>query len=304
MPLQVVQEIHDVEVRRPPWVTTSGVVSLLAMLEFAARDYVEMAYQFGAVLATLSKDQPQQLDVSRSIQSLLDESGRLGLPVTHAVLLDLLMEMAKANPAGVKITGEGVGKVVHVAHTVLDHQRMCHHIETIYSTLKAELKSISFRVIPSGKAKYCNKEWLFGSAIYDHFPRAWTEFQTAGRCYAYGENTACAFHLQRALEWGLKSLAVHLGKRFDRNSWGKHIEDIEKELKIRYGAAGPRSGEEKFYSEAATQFGNMRVAWRNPTMHVEAKYDETEAAYLLTTIERFIDHLAKNKLSEPTNEQA
>ncbi len=44
----------------------------------------------------------------------------------------------------------------------------------------------------------------------------------------------------------------------------------------------------------------MKIAWRNPTMHVEAKYDDKEAHYLLTTIEKFICHLASSNLKEPT----
>jgi hypothetical protein len=187
---------------------------------------------------------------------------------------------------------------VHFSNMSLDHERTCHHVEAIYATLKAELRGISFRVIPGAKQLFCDPQWLFDSVIYQHFPNAWKEFQSAGKCYAYGENTACAFHLQRALEWGLKSLAVQLGKRFDRNNWGKHLEDIEKELKARYAAAAARTSEEKFYSESAVQFGHMKVAWRNPTMHVEAKYDEGEAAYLLTTVEKFMEHLARNNLKE------
>jgi hypothetical protein len=33
-------------------------------------------------------------------------------------------------------------------------------------------------------------------------------------------------------------------------------------------------------------------------MHVEAKYDEGEADYLLTTVEKFMAHLASNNLKE------
>jgi len=137
-----------------------------------------------------------------------------------------------------------------------------------------------------------------GNTIYNNFPEAWKEFQRAGKCYAYGEGTACTFHLQRALERGLKSLATDLGQRFDRNSWEAHLKDIDRELTARYRSAGPRTAKEKFYSEAAAHFGHMKVAWRNPTMHIEASYDDKEAHYLLTTIEKFINHLAQNGLKE------
>lgn len=268
------------------------------MLEFSARDYIEISHQFGLVLATLRKPEPSSFDLSKAFHKLLEETNRLGLFVTREALSEMLLEIVKVNPQNVKMYGEGDERVFHFTNTGLDSDRMCHHMECVYSTLKAELRSFAFRVIPSSKAIYCEPSWLYKSAIYSSFPEAWKEFQSAGRCYAFGENTACAFHLQRALEWGLKSLAVHLGQRFDRNTWEKHLEDIEKALKTKYREAGPRTSEEMFYSHAATHFAHMKVAWRNPTMHIEAKYDEKEAAYLLTTIEKFMTHLGDNGLKE------
>lgn len=268
------------------------------MLEFSARDYVEISYQFGLVLAALRKPEPTSYDLSSAIQKLLEETNRLSLFVTREALGEMFLEIMKTNPGNVKMDGEGDERTFSFKNIGLDSSRMSHHIECVYSTLKAELRSVAFRMVPSNKTAFCDPNWLFNSQIYKQFPGAWQEFQSAGRCYAFGENTACAFHLQRALEWGLKSLAVHLGKRFDRNNWEKHLEDIEKALTAKYGAAGPRTQDEMFYSHTATHFGHMKVAWRNPTMHIGAKYDEKEAAYLLTTIEKFMTHLAENGLNE------
>lgn len=284
---------------RPPWETAPlGVVSLFDMLEFSAGEYVEISHLFGLIQAACRVEPLDGKEISNTLKKLLIEADRLGLPVTREAISQLLLELVKANPGGVQIEGEGRERVVRVATTLVDTGRVSYHFECIYFTLKAELKSLQFRVIPSAKALYCEPSWLFESSIYKKFPKAWKEFQAAGRCYAFGENTACAFHLQRALEWGLKSLAVHLDKRFDRNSWENHLEDIEKELTARYKAAGQRTSEQKFHSETAAQFGHMKVAWRNPTMHIEAKYDEREAAYLLVTIENFMTHLADNGLKE------
>jgi HEPN domain-containing protein len=284
----------------PPWETAPyGVVSLLAMLEFSARDYLEISHQFGMILAVMGQAQkPDAFDVSKALQLLLTDANRLGLKVTREALGEMLFEMSKTDPESVTMQGEGDDRTFHFKNSHLGKERICHHLETIYSVLKAELRSICFRIVPSGKVSYCDPQWLFESPIYKQFPNAWKEFQSAGRCYAYGENTGCAFHLQRALEWGLKSLAVKLNKRFDRNNWEKHLEDIEKELKARYSIASARTPEEKFYSESAVQFGHMKVAWRNPTMHIEAKYDEGEAEYLLVTVEKFMNHLAKNNIKE------
>jgi len=282
-----------------PWeAALYGVVSLMDMLEFSAHEYVEISHQFGLALASVCKKQPDGALISKSLGKLLEESNRLGLFVTREAVAQLILELVDMNPAGSTLSLNTDQPVIHIKNLALDNSRWSYHIECIHATLRAELKTIAFRVIPRNKVSHCDPNWLVGTEIYTHFPSAWSEFQAAGRCYAFGENTACAFHLQRALEWGLKSLAVRLGRRFDRNGWEKHLEDIEKELTARYKAEVSRSKEEKFYSETATQFGHMKVAWRNPTMHVEAKYDEKEAHYLLTTIEKFMDHLASSGLKE------
>jgi hypothetical protein len=272
-----------------------GVVSLLDMLEFYAKDYVQIAHQFGLILGTYQKDKTDPESIGKALADLLASTFGLGLLVTRDQIGEMLSEMFKV-PGAVTVRVEK--PLLRIEGENLDPARFCHHIESIYSVFRSELGSINFRAVPKEKSKYCDPKWLFDSPIQQNFPSAWGEFQSAGKCYAYGENTACAFHLNRALEWALKSLAVHLGKRFDRNSWERHLEDIDKELTARYTDAKARTPEEKFYSEAATQFGNMKVAWRNPTMHIEAHYDETQAAYLLTTVEQFMAHLANNNLRE------
>jgi hypothetical protein len=266
------------------------------MLDFAAKEYVELAHNLGLIISSVQKRQPDTEMLGKALDRILRDAEALGLSVTRDQIGVMMLEFVEANPKGASLDPSGYFRI---KGSTIDLGRFAHHIESVYSILKSELGSIPIKAVPREKAKYLAPKWLTDSLIYTNFPNAWQEFQYAGHCHAYGENTACAFHLQRALEWGLKSLAVHLGKRFDRNSWEKHLQDIEKALIAKYDVAGPRTKEEKFYSDAATQFGNMKVAWRNPTMHIGAKYDEGEAQYLLATVEKFIVHLAENNLKEP-----
>jgi hypothetical protein len=284
------------KIRKSPWVDCPfGVVSLLDMLEFYAKDYVELSHDLGALIATL-RGQGQNPDIfGRAFNRIMADVKTLGLKVTLDQIGGMMREFVEYDPKCASLENGHL----RIRDGALSSERLCYHLESVYSVLKSELGSISIRAIPREKDRYLDPKWLTESKIYLNFPSAWQEFQHAGRCYAYSENTACAFHLQRALEWGLKSLAVDLEKRFDRNCWERHLEDIEKALVEKYGSAAQRTKEQRFYSDAATQFGNMKVAWRNPTMHIQAKYDEDEAAYLLTTIEKFMTHLADNNLREP-----
>lgn len=169
---------------------------------------------------------------------------------------------------------------------------------SLSAIVQSELAGKKFRYIPSEKTRFCDLEWLADTTIPDNFPRAASELRSAGRCFAYGENTACAFHLNRVLEDGLKALAVEVGQRFDRNSWDAHLKDIERELNSRYKTAGSRTPDELFYSDLSSQFGHMKTAWRNPTMHIEAKYDEGDGLYLLQTTERFMETLCERGLKQ------
>ena len=171
-------------------------------------------------------------------------------------------------------------------------------MQTLSSVIHSELRGKEFRYIESSKSRYCRRNWLSGTKMQASFPRGVGEIRSAGRCYAYGENTAAAFHLNRALEDGLKALAVALGQRFDPNSWDAHLKDIERELTTRYKAAGARTADELFFSDLSTQFGHMKTAWRNPTMHIESKYDEGDGLYLLQTTERFIRTLCERGLRQ------
>ncbi|HTD22867.1 MAG TPA: hypothetical protein VK738_09455 [Terriglobales bacterium] len=255
-----------------------GVVSLFEMLKYTAEDFYKLSEQF-----THFVHLPQLVNT---------EKGR----VRFQECVDKLYEHCKSLKLHMSLNQ--LRRICELTNERASLERLRAAISELQTRIQEELQSKVCFCLSSDRVDYWHPFWLVGSPIESSFPSAWKEFQRAGKCYAYGEGTACAFHLQRALEIGLKSLAVKLGQRFDRNSWESHLRDIERELKTRYSAASPRTAEEKFYSEAATQFGHMKVAWRNPTMHIEAQYDDGEAKYLLDTIQKFMTHLAKNSLSE------
>lgn len=265
--------------RLPFW----GLVSLADMLPYAADDFQAITstlMQLSAYQGKLLNVGNNSIECGTKLRALRKHAEALGLQSTLDQL-ETIHRFIDAMPSDGASTESFSRMFIELQQRVWE-----------------DLRRRKFFCIPADKTSYIDPNWLVGSPIQANFNTAWKEFQRAGRCFAYGEGTACAFHLQRALEVGLKSLAVDLGQRFDRNSWDAHLKDIERELKNRYGTAGARTPKEKFYSEAATQFGHMKVAWRNPTMHIEAQYDDGEAEYLLVTIEKFMTHLATSGLKE------
>ena len=201
------------------------------MLEFAARDYVEIAYEFGLVLASAQKNSRKgTIDISKSIGKLLEDANRLGLLVTREALGLFLLEVAKMHPESVKMRGEGDDRTLHITNAGLDPERICHHLETIYETLKAELRTTLFKVIPKERAKYNDGQWIRNSVIQVSFPTGFRELSQGGICYSLGQPTASVFHSMRALEVGLSGLAKPFGVSSEYKNWNTIIEQIEPRL--------------------------------------------------------------------------
>jgi hypothetical protein len=98
-------------------------------------------------------------------------------------------------------------------------------------------------------------------------------------------------HLCRVVEIGLRALANQLCLPC-RPDWGKHLDDIEKELTRRYKASATRAADELFYAEAAAQIGHIKTAWRNPSMHADKTYTPERAMDIFRAVDSFMRHLA------------
>jgi len=153
--------------------------------------------------------------------------------------------------------------------------------------------------VPSGTSDYYlfpTKGW---ERSFEKFPSANEDISEAGICLALDRGTACVMHLSRVAEVGLKALAAELGLP-PRNDWGKHLDDMEKELTKRCKASGSRTADERFFAEAASHLGHIKTAWRNPGMHVDRNYSPDRAKEILAAIRSFMEYLA-TRLSEKSD---
>jgi len=265
------------------------------MLEFAARDYLDLCHRFGIILGM---GRPPDPDVVRDVWStLLKDTSKLGLPVTREHILCLFEEFVRLNPASLK--SDATGFSVVGAQIPLDV--MQRHVETIYKTLKAELGSILLRAIPREKSRYCNPAWLNDATELHEFNMV-DEFQKAGRCFAYGENTACIFHLMRITDFCLRAVAKSINAGYDARTWQEIGRKINEKMEQKYQIKSDDwKQKEPFYAEMLTDLQAISRGHRNAALHeLEKKYDEREALYMLTVIESFARHVAKNVKSEGT----
>jgi hypothetical protein len=279
---------------RPPWETAlHGVVSLTAMLEFAAKDFVDISHRFGLVLGEAKRPTQSDPNILRnSVSTLLSHCGRLGLRVTVEQIVKFMEELARECPQCVQIDKDGV----QIKGAQLATDRSVYYLEVIHSTFLAELATHTFKAISQEKARFCDPNWLMGTTLFTKYPDTVDEFQRAGRCFAYGENTACVFHLMRVTDFYLHKVGESIpGFTYDARGWDGLGKAIAKKMEEKYQTKTDEwKSKEPFYAEILTDIQAISRGHRNPALHeLEKKYDEREAEYMLTVIEGFARHVAE-----------
>jgi hypothetical protein len=172
-------------------------------------------------------------------------------------------------------------------------------LEDVRVTFRRELTLIKmFCVEPKYESYFEIDLSAFGPVFKTAFTGAVYEIDEAGKCHALSRSTACIFHLMRAMEIGIRAVARSLGipdpiKDAERN-WGKILEKIKAEMDRR-NAAKPlqwNANDRNFFAEVYASLDAVRVAWRNPTMHVENKYTEDESEHIFVTVRGFMKKLS------------
>jgi hypothetical protein len=144
---------------------------------------------------------------------------------------------------------------------------------------------------------YFENPKLFGDAVFAAFPKATDDIVEAGTCLALERATACVMHLMRAAEVALHVLAKTVGVTEPLNDWGSYLRETDKKLIEKAKAAGKRTADEEFYSEAIAQLDHVKRAWRNPSMHIDKSYSQPRAEEILLATKSLMAHLA-TKISE------
>jgi hypothetical protein len=106
--------------------------------------------------------------------------------------------------------------------------------------------------------------------------------------------------MMRVIEVGLKSIVDALGITLDwhERSWETMLTKIGDELTKRNRANDPAwKAERTFFEETYGLLNAVRVAWRNPGLHVDKVYDSERAEHIYRMVRDFMEHLS-TKLAE------
>jgi hypothetical protein len=155
-----------------------------------------------------------------------------------------------------------------------------------------ELDSRYLYCVDSSKAEYARAN-QFASCVGERFPDAIADMDEAGKCFAFERPTACIFHLMRVTEVGLNAFAALLEISDHNPTWEPIIRKIDSELKADYKDRKYK-GDQKFLANASAHLHAVKVAWRNPTMHVDKVNTMEHAKEIYDATCGFMRYLAEN----------
>jgi hypothetical protein len=263
-----------------PWNTAlHGVVSLYDVLKYAAADFYKLSEEFQAfaMMPREALNPAQKERLQASIVILYENCQKLELPLSN----------------------NQIQEVVHAVNsTNLD--RINDAFAQLQRRVYEELQAKVCFCLPGHKVKYWHPMWLSETKIYDNFRSAWDEFQRAGHCYAFGENSACVFHLMRIVDFGLRKVAERLKITYDARNWMGIAKAIQKNMEQEYKTKTDDWKKlEPMYAEILTDIQAISRGHRNQVLHeLEKKYEDRDAEHMLNVVEGFMLHLAKHGFRE------
>ncbi len=164
-----------------------------------------------------------------------------------------------------------------------------HYLQSDYiSRLHDEIASKMLLFLTMKEAGYYEYPLEGWEDVVDAFPSTAFEITEASKCYALNRYDATVFHIMRAVEVGILALLSSINKPMSNGNWGAYIEAIEKHARTQSPPVKKGALE-----DVAAHLRTVKNAWRNPTMHVENRYSETEASRIYEASKGLLQSISK-----------
>jgi len=183
----------------------------------------------------------------------------------------------------------------------LEHPYLWHMFCALKERFMDDLSRCHISWVPERDADLMGDKAPFGQSVFDAFPSATVDIEQAGICLALERSTAAVFHLMRVMEVGLEAVARALGIPF-APSWEAYLRQIKPKLDTEWKDKPPDwKAEEPFFRDVYAHLHAVKLAWRNPTMHIKRgqTYSPEMASDVWASVRGFMRHLA-TKVSEQT----
>ncbi|HXQ10115.1 MAG TPA: hypothetical protein VN805_03855 [Caulobacteraceae bacterium] len=160
----------------------------------------------------------------------------------------------------------------------------------LVSRVMDDLSDQVFLSIPPENLRYFTPPApLFGAAVEGRFAQMSEDIAEAGKCLALDRPTAAVFHLMRVMELANRALGSELGVQLaEEKNWQCILDEANKAIR----ALDQKDPKTKQFAEAAAHLYNVKLAWRNETMHPKQTYTPEEAEAIFNATKIFVSDLA------------
>jgi hypothetical protein len=170
-------------------------------------------------------------------------------------------------------------------------------IKVLSERVHDDLEDIVFLYVPQDRKDLYENSRLFGDEVAANFSDANYDIEEAGKSFALDRYTACVMHLMRSLEVALDALGRGAGLPSAvveaQNSWERLLTKIDTQILANdKSALADWPPKRQFFVDARAHLFSVKNAWRNPSMHLEKKYNEREAERIFRAVKDFMEHLA------------
>ena len=229
--------------------------------------------------------------------SLADDSILASRKTLDGVAKTLRMVLEQAQDIGLAVSCNMIVEDIYFferSDTQAYPRLVKQQLEGILSAITNELATIKFYRLKPEFAKYHSILQPFGPIVSDTFPEAIKDIEEGAKALSLGLGTACVFHMMRIMEVALKALAKEIGMS-NLPSWESYIDKIDKGISANYKTKSRKwKKNQKYYAEIFGDLQAIKIAWRNPTMHIERHYDQDEAEDVFRATKNFLSRFAKH----------
>lgn len=269
----------------PVWIVRSfQLVSLFEMIIFNAREFFRLSQFMKAIEFIVEKPDNSTLKMGEQSRQVITE--------------DIESMIGICNEAGLELSAMQLHRIKDQLSTPdLEYKSLSEPLRQLHSRIRDELQLNLFMAIPRARAGYYEKTDPFGLAVSTKFPSASYDIQEAGNCLATGRYTACVMHLMRSLEVALDAVGLGVGLPNAvieaTNSWERLLSRINTHIQSNDSSGDPTwPPKRQFFVDTHAHLYTVKNAWRNPSMHLEKKYDDREAERIFRAVEDFMGHIA------------
>jgi hypothetical protein len=235
-----------------------------------------------AALTTLLRDDSESGALSETARNSIKKfCGNFEKDLAHLGLVASFATIEKTRHLGERKDG-----------TYLDLVELLNELQ---GRIVDEARGVVFLTLDPSKNRFYLNPNLFGEVIAERLPTTIGDIEEAGKCLALDRGTACVFHLMRVMEVGLQRLANDLGIPY-APSWESYINQINTRVALKHKKKGIKwKRDEPYFKEIAGDLLTVKVAWRNPTMHIVRTYTPEEAEQIFGAVRTLMQRVAAHK---------